>query len=153
MNSLTILAVLAVVIVLVLAGVAIYYLLRVRKMEQERQQQLDAMAEERAAQRLRLIKSIQLIARGMLDDQLTLTEGAIRIKVMLDGLAVEEDTRQAYVAFYHLAAATDHIPILGEWKKLSTKQKLQFDSQREQLERDHREFVLDAAKRILVAKF
>ncbi|MBR9912326.1 MAG: DUF2489 domain-containing protein [Gammaproteobacteria bacterium] len=153
MSSLTILAVLAVIIVLVLAGVAVYYLLRVKKMEQARQQQLDAMAEERAAQRLRLIKSIQLIARGMLDDQLTLTEGAIRIKVMLDGLAVEEDTRQAYVAFYHLADATDHIPILGEWKKLSTKQKLQFDSQREQLERDHREFVLDAAKRILEARF
>ncbi|NIB41142.1 DUF2489 domain-containing protein [Pseudomaricurvus alkylphenolicus] len=143
----------AFVVVVILAGVAIYYQLRLREMRRHQEEQRQALAAEGKAQRKRVIKSIYIIAQGVLDDQLTMTEGAIRIKVLLDGLDVDDQLRESYQAFYHLAAATDHIPILEAWKKLSTKQKLVFDKQRTQLESDHREFVVDACKRILQQQF
>jgi len=37
---------------------------------------------------------------------------------------------------------------MEQWKQLKTKQKLVFDKQRTELEVVHKEFVLDAAKRI-----
>lgn len=143
----------AILIVLVLAAVAVYYHLKLRELERKRQQQREALQEQGRQQRERVNKSIQIIAQGIVDEQLSLTEGAIRIKVLLDGLSADEQARQAFAAFYQLAAATDHIPILEAWKALSTKQKLHFDSQRQQLEADHREFVMDAAQRIIGQEF
>ena len=58
---------------------------------------------------------------------MTLTEGAIRVRVLLDGLSVNEDVQEEFAAFYQLAKATEHIPILEGWKQLSTKKKLAFD--------------------------
>ncbi len=143
----------ACLVVVVLASVAGYYLLQVRAMQKRQAQQLAQLQAEGEAQRQRVNRSIQIIAQGLLDDQLTLTEGAIRIKVLLDGLSVEDEVQARYAAFYQLAKATDHIPILEAWKALSTRQKLAFDREREQLESDHREFIIDAAQRIKGEQF
>ncbi|GAB3107110.1 DUF2489 domain-containing protein [Aestuariicella hydrocarbonica] len=140
-------------IVFALAAVAVYYRLKLRTMQQHQQAQLEQLKKQGQQQRGRINKSIQIIAQGLLDDQLSLTEGSIRIKVLLDGLAVEEGVQEEFAAFYHLAAATDHIPILEAWKALNTRKKLEFDQQRQQLESDHREFVIDAAQRILGKQF
>lgn len=148
-----ILALLGTVIVLVLGVIAAYYLVKVRQLEQKQRQQLEAQKAEHDAQRLRVNRSIQIIAQGIIDEQLTLTEGSIRIKMLLEGLSVTDEVRESYVAFYHLADAAAHIPILEAWKALSTRKKLEFDRQRQQLETDHREFVLDAAQRILGQQF
>lgn len=148
-----ILTLLGTLVVLVLGVIAAYYLMKVRQMEQKQRLQLREQKAEHDAQRLRLNRSIQIIAQGIIDEQMTLTEGAIRIKMLLEGLSVNDEVRESYVAFYHLAEATAHIPILEAWKALSAKKKLEFDRQRQQLESDHREFVLDAAQRILGQQF
>lgn len=153
MSTLTTLIIAATAIVLILASVAAYYLYKVRKLNLEQKAKLEVFRKQGDEQRKRINRSIQIIAQGVLDDQLSLTEGAIRIKVLLDGLAVTPETQEAYIAFYHLAAATDHIPILENWKSLSTKKKMEYDNQRQQLESDHREFVIDAAQRILGKQF
>ncbi len=137
-----------VVIICVLAVIALRLQLKVRALKQQRRQQQLALEQAERDQRQRINKSIQIIAQGVSADQLTLTEGAIRIKVLLDSLGVDEAVRREYVAFYQLAKATDHIPILAEWKKLTLKKRLAFDSEREQLEGQYRDFIMDAAKRI-----
>lgn len=139
----------ALVVILALAAVAIYYLVALYRLRQRQRQAATLREEQWQEQRLRLVKSIRVLAQGMLNDDLTLTEGSIRIRVLLEGLQVEQTTRDSYSAFYLLATATEHIPILEQWRKLSTKEKLRFDRQRQNLENDHREFVLDAARRIL----
>lgn len=145
--------VLATLVLIVLAVTAGYYLWQVRKLQQRQQQQREALQEEGAKQRQRINNSIQILAQGILDDQLTLTEASIRIRVLLDSLSVTDDVRDNYKAFYLLADATDHIPILDQWKALSTKKKLQLTKEREKLETDHREFVEDAARRIRGQRF
>lgn len=153
MSTLTVLSIVAVAIILVLAVFAAYYIYQVRQLRKEQKSKLEELKKQGEEQRERINRSIQIIAQGIIDDQLTLTEGAIRIKVLLDGLAVDAEVQESYAAFYHLAAATDHIPILESWKSLPTKKKLEFDSQRTKLESDHREFVIDAAQRILGQRF
>lgn len=153
MDTLTVLVVLGGSVILILAMIAGYYLLKVRSVNVQRKQQQALNDANRAEQRVRLNRSIQIIAQSMLDQQLTLTEGAIRITVLLEGLQVSSNEKESFAAFFHLARATEHIPILEQWKSLSSKEQRQFDRQREQLENDHREFVLDAAERIRNSRF
>jgi len=139
---------LAVAIILVLAVIAINLRLKLKKQKAKQKVQMDALDAAGREQRERLNKSIQIIAQGVREDQLSLTEASIRIKVLLDGLGVEQTVQKEYIAFYELAKATDHIPILDEWKALSLKKRLAFDKERDELEQQYRDFVLDAARRI-----
>ncbi len=138
----------AIGVVVILAVVAGYYLLQLKQLREKQKAQYEAVAQAGAEQRVRVNKSIQIINQSMIEGQMTITEGAIRTKVLLDGLSVTDSIREEFSAFYQLAAATDHIPILEAWKALSTKQKLKFDSEREKFEEDYREGVLEAATRI-----
>lgn len=144
-----VLIVVATVIVIGLAFYAFTLTRKVKVLEEKRRQDSVAMEAELKQQRTHRNKSIQIIAQGILTDQLSLTEGAIRIRVLMDGLDVDVNVREEFNAFYQLSDATSHIPILEEWKKLKLKQRLAYDSERVQLESDHKEFVEDAAKRIL----
>lgn len=136
-----------------LGGYAWHLTRLVRQREQSRAAQQIALAQEAGQRRHQINRSIQLIAQGLLDEQMSLTEGAIRIRGLLDGLAVTDPIRDEFRAFYLLAQSTSHIPVLDAWKALKTKDKLIFDRQRLQLETDHREFVLDAAQRIRGREF
>lgn len=136
-------------IIATLAIIAGYYLYQLRKLR-ERQKQAEDDAQRYALERAeKNRKSIKIIAQGLIDEQLTLTEGSIRITVLMENLPIEQSVREEFSAFRLLAEATSHIPILEDWKKLKTKQKLEFDRQRQKLESDHREFVLDASRRVI----
>ena len=139
----------AIVIVVVLAAVAGYYLWQVRLLNEKRKAQKEALEQAGREQRVRVNKSIQVIAQAITEDQMTLTEGAIRLRVLMDGISISDAHREEFSAFYQLASATEHIPILKDWKALSTKKKMEFDSERERIESDYKEFVLDAARRVL----
>ncbi len=147
-SSTTVLLLLGIVVIVGLTTTAGYYLWQLRLLKNKREQQKEALEQAGREQRERVNKSIQIIAQAIVEEQMTLTEGAIRIRVLLDGLSVNETVQKDFAAFYQLAKAAEHIPILEAWKQLSTKKKLAFDSERERLEKDHREFVLDAAARI-----
>ncbi len=71
-------------------------------------------------------ESIRVIASAILQNQVSLTEGAIRIN-KLSGLL--EDTLSddiAYEVFSELTEATAHIPILENWAKLTKKEQAFF---------------------------
>lgn len=152
-NGMMLLLCLAVLIVLGLSGVAIFYLLKLRQLRRRQQKQLEAIEQQGREQRSRVNNSIQVIAAAAEKDELTLTEASIRLSVLLDSLSVDDSVREEFSAFYQLRDATSHIPILEAWKQLSTKQKLALDKERQQLEETYREFVLDAAKRIKQRSF
>ena len=146
---LTVLLVIAVVVVLVLVSVAIYYqwrLYRQRGQIEKRQRELE---QERAAQKQRVLKSIEIICRAMVSDQVTITEGCIRVSVLLRSLDLSEQQLSVYSVFFDLESATAHIPILDDWRKLSRKQQNVFDNERENIEEKYRDFVVDAAQRFL----
>jgi len=149
-------AVLLVVAVMIVIGLA-YYAFQlqtkvndIEKQKAEQQKSLDKQAQEK---RDSMNKSIQILAQGLSEGQLSKTEAAIRIGALLEFLGVDDNAKEEYSAFFQLAEATTHIPILDKWKALSTKEKLRYDSEREALEEKYGDFVVDAGKRILNKSF
>ncbi|MGH1485859.1 MAG: DUF2489 domain-containing protein [Cellvibrionaceae bacterium] len=142
------LSIVGAIIVLVLAVIAWRLQSRVHKMERAKKQQVEELDELKDNHQQYLNNSIQVLAQGLVDDQLSLTEGAIRISVLLDNLKITENTKEDYSAFFQLADATAHIPILNAWKKLPKKEKFRFENERLEIEEKYREFVVDAATRI-----
>lgn len=144
----TLLIVLAILIVLILAVTAAVMQYKVHQQKQEHKALAEQQQAKSDAQRVRVNKSIQIIAQTVGTDDISLTEASIRISVLLDSLSVEDAVREEFAPFYQLAEATSHIPILDAWKELPTKHKLKYDRERNTQEQFHEKAVLDAAKRI-----
>lgn len=132
-----------------LGGYASYLQLQLRRQRLEREAQARQLAEIREERHQHYRKSIRVIAAAIEADQVTLTEGAIRISMLVSQLELEEDEQANYQVFFQLAEATSHIPILEEWKKLSTREKLRYDRERTDIEEKYREFAVDAAHKLL----
>lgn len=147
MIKISILTAAAIILILLasVAGVLVYKVYQQNKIRRNLLQQQELAIGE---QRKRVNTSIQLLAQATHNDELTLTEASIRISVLLDSLAVSDEVRNEFSAFYQLRGLTEHIPFLDGWKKLNRKQQDDFDLQRLQHEASYRDFVLDAARRI-----
>jgi hypothetical protein len=136
-----------------LAIVAFRLQRQVKKAEAiKRKQEADA-EEKQQESRSSMNKSIQILAKSVGADQISKTEAAIRIGALLEFLGADESVKEEYSAFFQLAEATAHIPILEKWKALPTKEKVKYDNERSALEDKYGDFVVDAAKRIVGAVF
>lgn len=102
----------------------------------------------RAATRADQIQSVRILADSLLRGDLNLTEGAIRIKVMLDYLLPEQLARAQYGPFYALYDATEHMPRRNQRDAYSRAELERFDTERQALENQHRAAVLEAARRV-----
>ncbi|GAA5316640.1 MAG: hypothetical protein AseanaTS_18440 [Candidatus Pelagadaptatus aseana] len=139
----------ALIVLVVLMVMAWYYTKKVKEMEAAQKEAMALLEKKLEEQREKRKKSIRIIAQGVVEDQLTLTEGAIRLSALLGSMEAGESHKEEFKAVFLLAEATSHIPVLDEWKALSTKKKMAYDSERVNIESDHKEFVLDAAQRLL----
>ena len=135
-------------ILLSLAVVAAYFQYRVYQLERQKKAQQQVLEQQKNEHRQYLKNSIRVLAQGIVDDQLSLTEGAIRISVLLDNLGISTEQREQYSVFFQLAEATAHIPILNAWKQLSKKEKRAFELERLGIEEKFNTFMVDAASRL-----
>ena len=140
-------------IILVLAVIAIRLRSKIHEQEEKQRQQQKDMEAAKEEQQNYLNNSVQVLARGLIDKQVSLTEGSIRISVLLGNLDSSEEVAEEFSAFFQLAEATSHIPILDAWKQLPKKEKMRFDKERLDLEFKYEEFILDAAQRIKDRRF
>lgn len=143
------LMVFAVLVVVSLSGYALYLGLKLRTKKAEREQQQEVLAEELKGRHAHYRNSIRVITSAIVAEQVSLTEGAIRISMLVSQLDISESEKADYQVFFQLTEATSHIPILEEWKKLNTLQKRGYDQEREALEETFREFIENAARKIL----
>jgi len=93
--------------------------------------------------------SIRILARAVIDDELNLTEGAIRLKVLLDHEVPAETGAQRFPAIYGLHDATAHMPRRLERRRRPRSEIARLDAEREELETDYRQAVLAEARRLL----
>lgn len=142
-----------ILIIIVLAVIAYRLQKRVNQIEFQQAERERQFQEKEAAKRSSMNKSIQVLAQGILDDQVTKTEGAIRIAALMEFLGVGNEIKESFSAFFQLAEATAHIPMLDKWRALPTKEKLRYDNERVNLEKTYNDFVIDAAKRIIGQQF
>ena len=99
------------VVVLVLGGYALHLWRRVWA-----QQKAYAAAESERQQRLN--GDLRILAGSLLDEQLPLIEGAIRIKVLLDNYDIALSSNEHCRVFHVLFDATSGIPTHAAWKQL-----------------------------------
>lgn len=95
--------------------------------------------------------SIRILARAVIDDELNLSEGAIRLKVLLDHEVPAETGAQRFPAIYGLHDATAHMPRRLERRRRPRAEIARLDAEREALEADYREAVVAEARRLLTA--
>ena len=96
----------------------------------------------------RLAKDIQLIAQSLLNGQVPLIEGSIRIKVLLDNYAGPRREDLDLAIFTEIYDQTAHIPTHSGWKQLSAAERKLHSRLMETLERDHQEQVKQAASQL-----
>ncbi|MCH9692671.1 MAG: DUF2489 domain-containing protein [Gammaproteobacteria bacterium] len=140
-------------IILLLAGIAVFYCVKLFRVQKRQSIELASQQAAALEQRQRINTSIQILAKALLDNSVSLTEAAIRIRALLDALQVEQSVREEFAVLYSLANKTSHIPILQDWKQLPRKEKLRFEQEMLQLEAQYRDFAVDAAKKILGRNF
>lgn len=106
-------------------------------------------AEARHAQRQRLHDDLRVLASCLLDGQVPLIEGAIRIKVLLDnydsGLSLTPQTQ----VFQQLYQATAHVPTHADWKALSRAERRQHEERFTELTQAHDRQAREAARWLL----
>jgi hypothetical protein len=143
--SLLSISLLGILIIALLTAYALSLWLKVRQ-----QQRKDASArhaqslnQQRAMDSAR--ENINIMLRVVVQEQVSLTEAAIRIMAYCRALPSEERDSNFYQPFDQLARATAHIPILDRWQALPPKEQIKLDHERQKLEEDHREDIINAS--------
>ncbi|AHG77961.1 Orf3 [Mannheimia varigena USDA-ARS-USMARC-1312] len=122
------LIVLAVLILVSLAGYAFHLMMKL-SLQKKREQAL--IEEAKAAQKaryLRILDSLDVIARAMISEQCDLSEGVLRLKPLLDVLGKK---LSRYTAMWELYQVVENMPILEERKQLKRNERMKLDLERE----------------------
>lgn len=124
------LLILAILIILSMAGYAFYLWRQVQKQ--------NALIKKKQSERLlRLIESVELIARAMKQEQCDLSEGVIRLHYLLGVLG--QPKLADFPSMQALFAVVQDMPILDERKNLAKNERMKQDFARLRAEADFRE--------------
>ena len=130
-NTITLSA--ATVILLVLAAYSLYLAMQLRRQKQQQKAIADSLNEGRATRDEDARQSIQIIARALVQKDLTETEAAMRIGFLSQKVIASEEEATLFSVFQQLAEATSHIPILDDWVMLERSEKRRLTAQRESI--------------------
>lgn len=130
---------------LLIAVLALYALYLWRRVWAQQRRQAQARRERHE----RLGGDLQILASSLLDEQLPLIEGAIRIKVLLDNYdsALSQDARCQ--VFHLLFEATAQVPTHADWKALDKSVRRQHEKHFSELELQHKAAARTAARWLL----
>jgi hypothetical protein len=139
-----VLILLAIVIIGTLATYAVRLKLQVRRQEKKRQQLIDE-------QNARLMMSIDAIARAMRQEQCPLSEGCLRLAVLLDHLVLQPNPAFAehYPNIHEMVAKIQHMPTHEARKQRPKAEIRQMDQEREALEEQMADEILADVERLL----
>ncbi|MDG1292635.1 MAG: DUF2489 domain-containing protein [Pseudomonadales bacterium] len=136
------------VIVVVLAAYALSLCVKLFRLKRRVSEQSEAQKKVADKKNIETQESIDILLRCLLQDQLSLTEAAIRVSGLAKSLKLSEIEQQFYIPFDELAMATSHIPILADWGRLSSKEQKRFNSERETIEGEYKDKILSSARQL-----
>lgn len=137
-----------VIIIVLLAFIRKQYR-HLEKLKNEQQALQQSSQAEQNSLRLDVLESIKVIGMVMLDDQVEISEGCIRIKVLLDNLDPALHEQEPFEIFSVVTAKLAHMPTHDARKQVDKKFIRKLDKQRFQIEQEHREQVRAATKALL----
>ncbi|MBU1312031.1 MAG: DUF2489 domain-containing protein [Gammaproteobacteria bacterium] len=139
---------------MVIVALAFYAGMLLRRLQlqklQQKQQQL-ALQQQQTEKRRYLTESITLICRAMLEQQCELSEGALRVWVLLDHLVPERqpDPVQTYPGLHQMYQVVKDMPTHEARKRQSKQQTYNQDKLRLAAEQQLKDFILADAKALL----
>ncbi len=143
--------VLAIVVVLILAGYAGWLHYRLWKLKRRPASGVavfDPGGAGGSAHRPALRKTLYVLADALVNDKMTHTEGCLRICAMANNLEDNEGFRREFGVLFRVAEATAHFPILDGWQALSRDEQRRMTRERIAIEEKYRDAVIDAAHRV-----
>lgn len=126
-------------IIAALAGYAVYLIRALQK-------QNHAFKQAKQARAKRLKESIEIIAKAMQNGDCNLSEGVIRLKMLLDPLGIKLQQYSAMDALYNVVA---DMPILEARRELKKNERMRLDLQRESSEADLAESIKMELRQLL----
>ncbi|GAA0794450.1 DUF2489 domain-containing protein [Marinobacterium sediminicola] len=135
---------------IVILSAVIYRQLSRARARQQQQAAREAAALAALEERHQYLQeSIRLVAGAILhDEKMTLTEGCIRLKVLLENFRPQLLQQEAYAVITEVHDRTSHIPIKEEWQALPKKLKREYQQEMEALEAEHQEAVNAIAREL-----
>ncbi|MGB3621493.1 DUF2489 domain-containing protein [Ketobacter sp. MCCC 1A13808] len=134
------------VVVVILATVAGWLWIKVWRLNQQQQGIQAQLAEQQAEteqNRLDYIcESLNVIANAVLENQCPVTEGCIRMAVLLDNLPLDCDTKHRFSLIFEIYNATRHIPTHSGWKSLDRQSRQRYKQEMFGLEQKHNDGVM-----------
>ncbi len=134
---------------LVLSLYAAYLALQLRAQSKQREASELELAAHLEGKEAEARQSVQIIARALVQKDLSETEAAMRIAWLSQQISLSPDEATHFTVFQQLAEATAHIPILDDWSALSKLEKLRLDVEREDIEARYREGVQASAVQLV----
>ncbi|MGJ7456833.1 DUF2489 domain-containing protein [Halomonas sp. RA08-2] len=132
----------------IIAGLAAYaYTLR-----QEVRRRQDFREEEERRARDNCLENLEMVASSLLQEQVDVTEGAWRCKVLLEILDPRLMERDTFRPFGEVHARTLHLHTHEARRALTPKERFKEDRERLAVEEELREAVLGAADAVLELK-
>jgi len=147
------LIILAVLIILALAGTAIYYVTKLKRVQKQQEEQVKKNKAAWEAHRNELASDIKFIAHSMIQEQCEITEGCMRIAVLMDRLDDELQHKPEFKTIREHFSLTISMPTHQAYKDLSRKEQFKLDKQRYALEEKNKDQVLEEAKTLLHYNF
>lgn len=129
---------------LIVAGLG-WYALTLWRQVWQRQEQIRDNEQQRNQ---RLAEDIRFLASSLLTEQVSVIEGSIRIKVLLDNYSGALDSAHDREIFTLIYDATAHIPTHQAWKDLSASERKLHEKHMQKLEEEHGERVTSAARQL-----
>jgi type II secretory pathway pseudopilin PulG len=145
----TVLAIVALVIIISLATYAAILWARLRRHRTELDSQQAAQTLQQQQNAASAKDNITILLRVVEQGQVSLTEAAIRVGAYRMALAPQLRDLEAFSAFDLLANETSHIPILDRWQALSNIEQAEFEQQRTVIEERHSAAITDATLQLL----
>ncbi|MGP0170660.1 DUF2489 domain-containing protein [Pseudomonas sp. NCHU5208] len=130
---------------LLIAGLATYAWYLWRRVWARQNAQVQAQRERLQ----RLGGDLHILASSLLDEQLPLIEGAIRIKVLLDNYDSDLSNDSRCLVFHQLFEATADVPTHAAWKALDKAERRRFEQRFNVLELQHKAAARTAARWLL----
>ncbi|MDR5874777.1 DUF2489 domain-containing protein [Halomonas sp. CUBES01] len=143
--SLTSALLLLLLAVVVIAGLAVYaYRLR----QEVKRRDAFRVAEDQQAQ-LKSLENLDWVTAALVQEQVDVTEGAWRCKVLLEIIDPSLTERADFQAFAQLYEQTKHLKTHSARQQLTPRERMQEDRERLEAERQMRSDVLAAAQAVI----
>ena len=98
-------------------------------------------------------ESLNVIACALLDEQVRVSEGSIRMAVLLSNLPLSCDSKHRFAPFFEVYNLSQHIPTHSKWKALDRKQQHKFEKELLSIEKEYTDKVKVAAEFIKANPF